>query len=152
MVWFPTQMTLEPVIETALAGFTEMITDESEIQPEKVLVKTNRAVPEATPVICPALEIEAIPIFELDQVPPVEGSICVVSPGQMLFGPSKSMAGLSLTTTDKSWLVIQPKEFVNLSEATPGATAFTVPDGDIFATDGWSEVHVPPVEGFTLVC
>ncbi|MBK6365581.1 MAG: hypothetical protein IPF52_19710 [Saprospiraceae bacterium] len=67
-------------------------------------------------------------------------------------GPSKSMAGLSLTTTDKSPFVTQPTELVNLRDATPGETGVTVPVGVTVAIVGCNEDHVPPDEGCTLVC
>jgi hypothetical protein len=144
VVWFPAQIISDPATETEVGGFTVITTEVSEIHPEKVLVKINLDVPLEIPVINPAFEIVATPGWVLVHVPPVVGNIWVVEPGQIWFGPSSRTAGLSYTINDKSLPVIQPAEFVNRSEATPGETDVTVPFVETVAMWGCREVHDPP--------
>lgn len=83
MVVLPTQMGFGPVIETKDPATTDIITDESDLHPEKVLVYTNLAFPPEIPVTSPEFVIEAIPLLEDVHVPPEEGRNCVVEPTQI---------------------------------------------------------------------
>lgn len=79
----PTQTGLGPVTDTTVEGKTVIIAEESDVQPERVFVYTNRAVPLVIPVTRPLLLIVATAGFELIHVPPTDGKNCVWVAGQI---------------------------------------------------------------------
>jgi hypothetical protein len=107
-VVLPRQISAGPVKKTGGLGFTVMAADCKEIQPVAEFVKVNLAVPLDKPVTKPALLIEAIVGFLLDQVPvPVDVKVVVV-PIQMAAGPVKVTTGLGFTVIDRVPSVLHP--------------------------------------------
>lgn len=95
----PSQMLVDPVIETIGGVVTDKFSVGSLEQLLAVLVKVKLAVPVLTPVTTPALVTVATVTSELVHVPPVDGESWVVESLQMTVDPIKSTPGLGETVT-----------------------------------------------------
>ena len=87
-------------------------------QPVFSSVKTNCAVPAATPVTKPVKLTVATKGLVETQLPPELGNTCVLFPIQILFGPSNKTVGLPKTVTGAEAKEVQPVDaLVNLKVA-----------------------------------
>lgn len=112
----------------------------------------NVAVPAAIPVTTPLLDIDAIALLLLVQVPPDAGASVVVAPTHMALLPVIVAIGLSLTVTGVVGLETQPFILsVNVNVALPAIKPVTIPVLVTEAIDGLLLVHVPPTLGESVV-
>jgi hypothetical protein len=95
----PSQMVVDPVIETVGGFVTDKFSVGSLEQLFAVLVNVKLAVPVLTPVTTPALVTVAMATSELVHVPPVDGESWVVESLQITVDPIKSTPGLGETVT-----------------------------------------------------
>ena len=128
---------------------TVNVSDGSEIQPVKLFVYVNVAIPGETPVIRPELLTVAINGSELVQEPFTDGVILLVEPTQMLSGPFKLVVGVglivigSLLFSEEHPVIVSWKEKVT----TPSAKATTTPLAKMVTRVGSSAVHIPDEAG-----
>ena len=97
VVVLPVQTWLAPVMETVGLALTVTAEDVLETQPVAELVNLKVAVPAATPVISPTLEMVATDEFELVQVPPLAGVIVAVPPTHIAVCDGLEIVGKALT-------------------------------------------------------
>jgi len=152
VVLVPSQILLEPKIDTEGFKLTCTGAEGSETQLVDPCVNVKVAEPDATPVTVPSLVTLAMPGFELTHVPPVEGLSVVVVPLQIAVPPVTLATGSALT-------VIKPVEFetqlvelrVKIKVAVPGAIPVTTPALVTVAMLLLLDTQVPPFVGDRVV-
>jgi hypothetical protein len=142
---FPVTLAIDELLMvTGLLGFDS--------QPVALFVKVNVAVPAATPVTTPLLDIVATALLLLVQVPPVAGDKVVVEPTHIALLPEIVATGLSLIVTGKVELDTQPFVLsVNVNVALPAIKPVTIPSLVTEAIDGLLLIHDPPILGESVV-
>jgi hypothetical protein len=115
-------------------------------------VKVKVATPCVRPVTNPALFILAMDGLLLVQVPPEDGSNCVVVPTHIVDDPEILTSGIVLTLTTSLGNEVHPVDnSVYINRAVPVDTPVTIPELFTTATDGLVLDHIPPVAGDNVV-
>ncbi|MNE04046.1 hypothetical protein D3C87_1040970 [compost metagenome] len=113
-----TQITLVPVIRTAVFAFTLTAGLGKDAHPP-VLVKVNVAVPGETPFTTPAFVTVATALLLLVHVPPELGDNVVVSFTHIVLAPKISVFAIALTVIGTVGSDGQPFKAVNVNVADP---------------------------------
>lgn len=144
-------MFVGPVMETTGFPKTCNVDVGLDVQPVEFSVKVKVTCPAETPVTNPEPLTVATAGLDEVQTPPVEGVTVVVDPIQidvlLIF-----TVGLPYTVTLFVAFDTHPVDvLVNIKPDDPGAKPVTNPALVTDATDEFTKVHVPPVEGDKVV-
>lgn len=152
VVVVPSQILLEPNMDTEGFKLTCTGAEGSETQLVDPCVNVNVAEPEVTPVTIPSLVTVAIEGWELTQVPPVDGLNVVVVPLQIAVPPVTLATGSALTVIKPVEFETQLVEFrVKINVAVPGAIPVTTPALVTVAILLLLDTQVPPLVGDSVV-
>lgn len=133
-------------------AITETEDEGREVQPVAADVNTNVALPWLSPVTTPLLFILATVDWRLIHVPPEFGENEVVLPTHIGDGPVSDITGLACTVITLLMVASHPvADCTYLKLACPAPSPVTNPALEMLATEGVSDIQVPPTVGLSCV-